>query len=80
MKDVFNESNVMYWVLASPDRVEGHSVAGPLPKLCSECDGHLVCAKCGGSGGGMELPLACTACEGTGACPTCRPPYREPRP
>ncbi len=62
MKDVLNESNALYWVLRSPD---WSGLA------CADCGGHRTCGRCGGSGGGPELPLRCGACNGTGECQSC---------
>ena len=68
MNDILNESNIFCWVAVSPNVSGMRSVSGPLPSVCLDCGGHQTCARCGGSGGGPELPLRCTPCDGTGAC------------
>ena len=45
----------------------------PSAKPCVNCDGHQTCERCGGSGGGPDLPHRCISCDGTGRCYLCAP-------
>lgn len=71
------EDQSLVWVPVEPIArfVDAALAPSPAPEVkpCPNCAGHQTCDRCGGSGGGPDLPHRCISCDGNGRCYLCAP-------